>query len=71
MADNKMKLYKPKGSSKVENISVQVITIRLTEDNYLQWSAVITEGRIGYITSRKPPPAETDPTWDMWYLEDN
>lgn len=76
MVDNKIKLYSPEDSSKVENVPIQVTTIRLTKDNYLQWSAVITigiarRGRIGYITGRKIPPAEIDPTLDTWYLEDN
>ncbi|KAF3782552.1 hypothetical protein EJ110_NYTH16693 [Nymphaea thermarum] len=46
------------GISRIENFSIQVTTIRLTKENYLQWSATITmgiagRGRIAYVNGRK------------------
>ncbi|KAF3771833.1 hypothetical protein EJ110_NYTH59407, partial [Nymphaea thermarum] len=53
------------GVSRTENIPVQVTTIRLTKENYLQWSAAITmgiagRGRIAYVNGRKTEPVETN-----------
>ncbi|KAF3795156.1 hypothetical protein EJ110_NYTH05781 [Nymphaea thermarum] len=64
------------GASRTENIHVQVTTICLTKDNYLQWSAAITmgiagRGRIAYVNGRKVEPIATSAAWDTWFLEDN
>ncbi|KAF3771728.1 hypothetical protein EJ110_NYTH59709, partial [Nymphaea thermarum] len=64
------------GAAKTENIPVQVATIRLTKENYLQWSTAITmgiagRGRIAYVNGRKVEPVETSVAWDTWFLEDN
>ncbi|KAF3795709.1 hypothetical protein EJ110_NYTH04380 [Nymphaea thermarum] len=53
------------GGVRTENIPVQVTTIRLTKENYMQWSASMTmgiagRGRIAYINGRKIEPNETN-----------
>ncbi|KAF3773109.1 hypothetical protein EJ110_NYTH56002 [Nymphaea thermarum] len=63
-------------ASKTENIPIQVTTIRLTKENYLQWSAAITmgiagRGQIAYVNGRKTKLVETSAAWDTWFLEDN
>ncbi|KAF3779910.1 hypothetical protein EJ110_NYTH40358 [Nymphaea thermarum] len=62
--------------SRTENFPVQVTIIRLTKENYLQWSAAITMGiagrdRIAYVNGRKVEPVATSAAWDTWYPEDN
>ncbi|KAF3778517.1 hypothetical protein EJ110_NYTH43311 [Nymphaea thermarum] len=62
------------GVSRTENI--QVTTICLTKDNYLQWYAAITmgiagSGRIAYVNGKKVEPPKTSPALDTWFLEDN
>ncbi|KAF3775436.1 hypothetical protein EJ110_NYTH50386 [Nymphaea thermarum] len=62
--------------SKIDNIPVQVTTIRLTKDKYMCWLAAITIeiaglGRIAYINGRKVEPHEKNPAWDTWFLENN
>lgn len=69
MAYNKLDLYSSEGSGRADNVPVQVTTIWLTKDNYLQWSATITigiagRGRFAYIAGHKPPPPENDPQWE-------
>ncbi|KAF3784882.1 hypothetical protein EJ110_NYTH27542 [Nymphaea thermarum] len=64
------------GASRTENVPVQVITIRLTKENYLQWSVAISmgiagQGRIAYVNGRKVEPVETSAAWDIWFLEGN
>ncbi|KAF3772555.1 hypothetical protein EJ110_NYTH57574 [Nymphaea thermarum] len=64
------------GISRTKNFPVQVTTIRLTKENYLQWSAAITmgiagRGRIAYVNGRKVEPVATSAAWDTWFLEDN
>ncbi|KAF3776077.1 hypothetical protein EJ110_NYTH49167 [Nymphaea thermarum] len=64
------------GISRTENFPVQVTTIWLTKENYLQWSAAITmgiagRGRIAYVNERKVEPVATSAAWDTWFLEDN
>ncbi|KAF3785939.1 hypothetical protein EJ110_NYTH19191 [Nymphaea thermarum] len=64
------------GSTRTDNVPVQVTTIQLNKENYLRWSAVITEGiagrgRIAYVNGRKVEPVEGSIAWDTWYLEDN
>ncbi|KAF3772147.1 hypothetical protein EJ110_NYTH58636 [Nymphaea thermarum] len=64
------------GISRTENVPVQVTTIRLTKENYLQWFAAITmgiagRGRIPYVNGRKVEPAATSVAWVTWFLEDN
>ncbi|KAF3778855.1 hypothetical protein EJ110_NYTH42785 [Nymphaea thermarum] len=64
------------GDFRTENMPVQVTTIRLTKENYFQWSAAMTmgiagRGKIAYINGRKIEPAETNVAWDTWFLEDN
>ncbi|KAF3772817.1 hypothetical protein EJ110_NYTH56890, partial [Nymphaea thermarum] len=59
-----------------KNVLVQVITLRLTKENYFPWSAAMTMGivgrsRIAYIDGRNPEPAKTSGVWDTWFLEDN
>uniref|UniRef100_A0A5K1AIL7 Uncharacterized protein n=1 Tax=Nymphaea colorata TaxID=210225 RepID=A0A5K1AIL7_9MAGN len=51
-------------ATRIENIPIQVTTIRLTKENYLQCSAAITmgiagRGRIAYVNGRKIKPVET------------
>ncbi|KAF3786624.1 hypothetical protein EJ110_NYTH25126 [Nymphaea thermarum] len=63
-------------ASKVENVSIQVTSIRLTKDNYLSWSAALeigitSRGRLSYITGDKPAPLKYDPQWATWALEDS
>lgn len=43
MAENKLELYST-GNAKAENVPVQVMTVPLIKDNYLQWYAAITTG---------------------------
>lgn len=76
MAENKLELNSPEGGGGAENVLVQVMTIQLTKDNYLQCSAAITMGIVGrgrsaYIVSRKPPLLENDPLWKTLFFEDN
>ncbi|KAF3783760.1 hypothetical protein EJ110_NYTH31369 [Nymphaea thermarum] len=64
------------GAYRSENVPVQVITLRLTKENYFTWSAAMTMGiagcgRIAYIDGRNPEPARTSGVWDTWFLEDN
>ncbi|KAF3776527.1 hypothetical protein EJ110_NYTH48007 [Nymphaea thermarum] len=64
------------GISRTKNFSVQVTTIWLTKENYLQWSAAITmgiagRGRIAYVNEKKVEPVATSAAWDTWFLEDN
>ncbi|KAF3781807.1 hypothetical protein EJ110_NYTH35685 [Nymphaea thermarum] len=64
------------GGIRTENIPIQVTTIHLAKENYIQWSAAMTmwiagRGRIAYINGRKIEPAETNVAWDTWFLEDN
>ncbi|KAF3789116.1 hypothetical protein EJ110_NYTH19272 [Nymphaea thermarum] len=52
------------GAYRSENVLVQVITLRLTKENYFTWSAAMTmeiagRGRIAYIDGRNPEPART------------
>ncbi|KAF3772529.1 hypothetical protein EJ110_NYTH51709 [Nymphaea thermarum] len=52
------------GAYRTENVSVQVITLRLTKENYFPWSAAMTmgiagRGRIAYIDGRNPESAKT------------
>ncbi|KAF3779606.1 hypothetical protein EJ110_NYTH33272 [Nymphaea thermarum] len=59
------------GAYRIENVLVQVTTIRLTKENYLQRSAAITmgiagRGRIAYVNGRKSEPVETSVAWDTW-----
>ncbi|KAF3774480.1 hypothetical protein EJ110_NYTH53023 [Nymphaea thermarum] len=63
-------------TTKSENLSVQVTSIRLNKDNYLSWSAALeigitSHGRLPYITGEKPAPSKTDPRWATWALEDS
>ncbi|KAF3771980.1 hypothetical protein EJ110_NYTH59043 [Nymphaea thermarum] len=58
------------------NIHVQVTTIRLIKDNYLQWSAAFTMGivgwgRIAYVNGKKIEQYENSPAWGTWFFEDN
>ncbi|KAF3783368.1 hypothetical protein EJ110_NYTH32050 [Nymphaea thermarum] len=64
------------GSTRMDNVPVQVTTIQLNKENYLRWSAAITvgiagRGRIAYVNGRKVEPVEGSIAWDTWYLEDN
>ncbi|KAF3771504.1 hypothetical protein EJ110_NYTH60248 [Nymphaea thermarum] len=64
------------GSTRMDNVPVQVTTIQLNKENYLRWSAAITvgiagRGRIVYVNGRKVEPVEGSIAWDTWYLEDN
>ncbi|KAF3773074.1 hypothetical protein EJ110_NYTH55332 [Nymphaea thermarum] len=64
------------GGVRTENIHVQVTTIRLTKENYLQWSTAMTmgiagRGKIAYINGKKIEPAETNVAWNTWFIEDN
>ncbi|KAF3771992.1 hypothetical protein EJ110_NYTH58593, partial [Nymphaea thermarum] len=64
------------GSTRMDNVPVQVTTIQLNKENYLRWSAAITvgiagRGRIAYVNGRKVEPIEGSIAWDTWYLEDN
>ncbi|KAF3773186.1 hypothetical protein EJ110_NYTH55910, partial [Nymphaea thermarum] len=64
------------GSTRMDNVPVQVTTIQLNKENYLQWSAAITvgiagRGRIAYVNGIKVEPVEGSIACDMWYLEDN
>ncbi|KAF3782556.1 hypothetical protein EJ110_NYTH16700 [Nymphaea thermarum] len=64
------------GSTRMDNVPVQVTTIKLNKENYLRWSAAITvgiagRGRIAYVNGRKVEPVEGSIAWDTWYLEDN
>ncbi|XP_049931297.1 uncharacterized protein LOC116267855 isoform X2 [Nymphaea colorata] len=64
------------GATRTKNIPVQVTIIRLTKENYMQWSAAMTmgiagRGRIAYINGRKIEPNETNVAWNTWFLEDN
>ncbi|KAF3772924.1 Retrovirus-related Pol polyprotein from transposon TNT 1-94 [Nymphaea thermarum] len=64
------------GSTRTDNVPVQVTTIQLNKENYLRWSAAITmgiagRGRIAYVNGRKVEPVEGSIAWDTWYLEDN
>ncbi|KAF3776587.1 hypothetical protein EJ110_NYTH47865 [Nymphaea thermarum] len=63
-------------ASKAENVPIQVTSIRLTNDNYLSWSAALeigitSRGRLSYITGDKPAPLKSDPQWATWALEDS
>ncbi|KAF3773063.1 hypothetical protein EJ110_NYTH56289, partial [Nymphaea thermarum] len=63
-------------TSKAENVPIQVTSIRLTQDNYLSWSAALeigitSRGRLSYITGDKPAPPKFDPQWETWALEDS
>ncbi|KAF3771627.1 hypothetical protein EJ110_NYTH59973, partial [Nymphaea thermarum] len=63
-------------TSKAENVPIQVTSIRLTQDNYLSWSAALEIGitsrwRLSYITGDKPAPPKSDPQWETWALEDS
>ncbi|KAF3771527.1 hypothetical protein EJ110_NYTH60285, partial [Nymphaea thermarum] len=63
-------------TSKAENVPIQVTSIRLTQDNYLSWSAALeigitSCGRLSYITGDKPAPPKSDPQWETWALEDS
>ncbi|KAF3771801.1 hypothetical protein EJ110_NYTH59513 [Nymphaea thermarum] len=49
------------GAYRIENVLVQVTTIRLTKENYLKWYAAITmgiagRGRIAYVNGSKVEP---------------
>ncbi|KAF3772704.1 hypothetical protein EJ110_NYTH57215 [Nymphaea thermarum] len=64
------------GSTRAENVPVQVTTIQLNKENYIRWSAAITlgiagRGCIAYVNGRKVEPVEGSIAWDTWYLEDN
>ncbi|KAF3787444.1 hypothetical protein EJ110_NYTH14981 [Nymphaea thermarum] len=64
------------GSTRTDNVPVQVTTIQLNKENYLRWSAAITmgiagRGRIAYVNGRKVEPVEGSIAWDTWFLEDN
>ncbi|KAF3784486.1 hypothetical protein EJ110_NYTH27314 [Nymphaea thermarum] len=64
------------GAYRSKNVLVQVITLRLTKENYFSWSAAMTmgiagRGRIAYIDGRNPEPARTSGVCDTWFLEDN
>ncbi|KAF3776687.1 hypothetical protein EJ110_NYTH47623 [Nymphaea thermarum] len=64
------------GSTRTDNVPVQVTTIQLNKENYLWWSAAITmgiagRGRIAYVNGKKVEPVEGSIAWDTWYLEDN
>lgn len=69
-----MEVYFNDGNTKTKNNLVQVMTIYLIKDNYLQWSVVIAMGIIGRrrftnIARQKLPPMESDPSWETWSLE--
>ncbi|KAF3778681.1 hypothetical protein EJ110_NYTH42805 [Nymphaea thermarum] len=64
------------GSTRTDNVPVQVTTIQLNKENYLRWSTAITmgiagRGRIAYVNGRKVEPVEGSIAWDTWFLEDN
>ncbi|KAF3782843.1 hypothetical protein EJ110_NYTH23009 [Nymphaea thermarum] len=51
------------GSTRTDNVPVQVTTIQLNKENYLRWSAAITmgiagRGCIAYVNGRKVEPVE-------------
>uniref|UniRef100_A0A5K1BBH1 Uncharacterized protein n=1 Tax=Nymphaea colorata TaxID=210225 RepID=A0A5K1BBH1_9MAGN len=55
---------------------MQVITLRLTKENYFLWSPAMTmgiagRGRMAYIDGSNPEPARTSDVWHTWFLEDN
>ncbi|KAF3780178.1 hypothetical protein EJ110_NYTH39889 [Nymphaea thermarum] len=63
-------------TSSTVNSNIQVTIIRLTKENYLQWSAPITmgivvRGRITYVNGRKVEPVGTSVASDTRFLEDN
>ncbi|KAF3776331.1 hypothetical protein EJ110_NYTH48506 [Nymphaea thermarum] len=64
------------GAFRTENVPMQVITLRLTKDNYFSWSPAMTmgiagRGRMSYIDGSNPEPARTSGVWHTWFLEDN
>ncbi|KAF3771921.1 hypothetical protein EJ110_NYTH59159, partial [Nymphaea thermarum] len=64
------------GTVRPENVLVQVITLRLTKENYFSWSPAMTmeidgRGRMAYIDGSNPGPARTSDVWHTWFLEDN
>uniref|UniRef100_A0A5K1C335 Retrotransposon Copia-like N-terminal domain-containing protein n=1 Tax=Nymphaea colorata TaxID=210225 RepID=A0A5K1C335_9MAGN len=57
------------GVFKTENVPAQVITLRLTKENYFLWSAAMTmgiaaRGRIAFIDGRNLEPAKASGVWD-------
>ncbi|KAF3783756.1 hypothetical protein EJ110_NYTH31358, partial [Nymphaea thermarum] len=64
------------GVVRPENVPMQVITLRLTKENYFSWSPAMTmgiagHGRMDYIDGSNPEPARTSGVWHTWFLEDN
>ncbi|KAF3789759.1 hypothetical protein EJ110_NYTH14143 [Nymphaea thermarum] len=61
---------------RTENVPMQVITLRLTKDNYFSWSPAMTMGiagheRMAYIDGSNPEPTKTSGVWHTSFLEDN
>ncbi|KAF3775765.1 hypothetical protein EJ110_NYTH49670 [Nymphaea thermarum] len=59
-----------------ENVPMQVINLRLTNENYFSWSPAMTMGiaardRMTYIDGSNPEPAITSGVWRTGFLEDN
>ncbi|KAF3783502.1 hypothetical protein EJ110_NYTH19536 [Nymphaea thermarum] len=64
------------GAVRPENVPMQVITLRLTKENYFSWSPAMTmgiacRGRMAYIDGSNLEPARTSGVWHTWFLEDN
>lgn len=59
-----------------ENHSIQITTIRLNGDNFLQWSQSVhmylrERGKIGYITGDTKQPDVNDKTYAIWDAENS
>lgn len=55
-------------AGRLENVSVQMSTIKLTKENYLTWAIVIKmgiagRGRVDYINEKIKQPDEDAPSW--------
>ncbi|KAJ9541315.1 hypothetical protein OSB04_027821 [Centaurea solstitialis] len=66
----------PKPAASSDNSSLQITLHKLNGKNFLQWSQSVSlflrgKGRIGYVTSKIPVPATTDPKYSQWDAENS
>lgn len=60
----------------VDNPSLQITPMKLNEKNFVIWSAaaalyLTSRGKIGYVNGSIKAPAEADPQYERWTLEDS
>ena len=63
-------------NSKSHSYSIQIMTIRLNENNFLQWSQAVRmyirgRGKISYLTGDKKELAKTDAAYATWDVENS